>query len=612
MASLAELSSVPSWFAVFPDSAAAGAIRAALAPLPACVVDYPSARPWLVGNWPPDTITTGQAGDTKIAVIGQHAITACELSAEAGRVRRPADLNRLARSLQGSSHVIASIAGTVRVQGTVTGVRRVFTARLNGIEVAADRADLLARLLESSVDEQRLAVHLLHPPIVYPLAGQPVWRGVELLPTDHCLVLDRDGGKRAVRWWSPPEPVVPLAEGAVALWEALVAAVGTRTRNRPIVSCDLGGVDSTAVCSLAACGGQAKTVAYTAASLDPLADDVDWAKRTVAALGIEHHVIPAEQMPLVYDGLLGADDVLDEPCAATVDRNRWLVIAHQAAARGSRLHLTGIDGDELLYGSLAHLHPLPRSDPRTALRNLRGFAAKYRWPRRKVWRQLRDNSPYSQWLRRVADSITTAPPAPDEPLLDWGFTPRLPAWASTDAIHTVQNAIYDTARNAGPLAQNRGQHREMETMRFISRIARQLDQMARGVGIGLGAPYYDDRVVEAGLAVRPQDRISPWQYKPLLAAAMHGIVPPASLTRSTKANGTCDDEAGLQLHRGELLDLCAGSRLAELGLVDEAALREACTRAVPTELHAFLYETVACETWLRSLEKTTGVRMTHG
>ena len=39
------------------------------------------------------------------------------------------------------------------------------------------RADVLAHLLNCSLDEQRLAVHLLEPPILYPLAGQPAWSG---------------------------------------------------------------------------------------------------------------------------------------------------------------------------------------------------------------------------------------------------------------------------------------------------------------------------------------------------------------------------------------------------------------------------------------------------
>jgi asparagine synthase (glutamine-hydrolysing) len=551
-------------------------------------------------------VTIGEAGQTSLAVIGQHAVTPAQLDAAAGRVRVVADLDRLAASLAGSFHLVASVAGQVRVQGTVTGVRRVFSTMVDGAAVAADRADVLAGLLDAEPDERRLALHLLEPHVLYPLAGQPIWREVDVVATDHYLVLDGDGGRRAVRSWTPPEPLVPMAEGAPALREALSAAVGLRTRGHELVSCDLGGLDSTAVCSLAA-RAVAKVVAYTAASPDPLADDVAWAHRTVAGLGnVEHHVIPAEEMPLPYQGILDMDDQLDEPCSAAVERERSLTAARLAAARGSRLHLAGFGGDELLYGSLAHLHSLLRSSPRIALGHLRGFAAKYRWPRGRMLRQLSDTTPYAVWLARVAETLTAPPPPMQEPLLDWGFAPRLPPWATPAAVQAVRDLIRAEAPTAEPLAGGRGQHRELEGMRFVSRITRQFEQMAAGLGVRLAAPYYDDRVIEAGLAVRPQERITPWRYKPLIIEAMRGVVPDESLARQTKANGSGDSDPGLRRHRAELLTLWEDSRLGRLGLIDAAALRELCTGPLPPEWElGGLDQTVACELWLRSLERTT-------
>jgi asparagine synthase (glutamine-hydrolysing) len=607
MVRLADFGTVPSWFVVLADHDSTAPVAAILRDHAAGEVVHPSGRPWIVGRWADGALRTAQAGPNALAVIGQHAVSADQLAHEAGRMRDVAGLDRLAASLAGSSHLVASVAGHVRVQGTLTGVRRVFHAKVGGTVVAADRADVLAGLLDAGLDEQRLALHLLEPHILYPLAGQPVWRGVELLPTDRYLTLDRDGRHRSVRWWTPPEPVVPMTEGAPALREALSAAVAARVHGRPMVSSDLGGVDSTAVCCLAATG-TAKVAAYTAASPDPLADDVEWAGRTVAGLGtLEHHVIPAEEMPLVYHGLAGMGDRLDEPFSATVDCDRWLVIARRAAARGSRLHLTGFGGDELLYGSLAHLHGLLRTNPGIAVRYLRGFAAKYRWSRGPLLRQLSDRTSYPEWLARVAATVTAPPPRPEDSLLDWGFQPRLPPWVTPDAADAVGGLIRAEAGAAAePLAAGRGQHRELETMRFVSRIARQLDQLAHRMGITLAAPYYDDRVIEAGLAVRPQDRVTPWRYKPLIVESMAGIVPEASLTRQTKANGTCDEEPGLRRHRADLLALWEGSRLGWLGLIDAEALRELCARPLPAHLPiGVLYQTVACEVWLRSLEHTT-------
>jgi asparagine synthase (glutamine-hydrolysing) len=287
-----------------------------------------------------------------------------------------------------------------------------------------------------------------------------------------------------------------------------------------------------------------------------------------------------------------------------VDHDRWLTIARRAAARGSGLHLVGFGGDELLYGSIAHLHALLRSSPGVALRHLRGFAAKYRWPRGRLLRQLADRSPYRAWLARVADTLTAPQPPLEQPLLDWGFQPRLPPWAAPAAVEAVRELIRGEARDAEPLAEGRGQHRELETMRFVSRMTRQFDQMATRIGVTLAAPYYDDRVVEAGLAVRPEERVTPWRYKPLITEAMRGIVPDQSLGRQTKANGSGDVAPGLRRHRAELLALWEDSRLGRLGLIDADALRELCTRPLPPGLEfGGLDQTVAGEAWLRSLER---------
>ena len=140
-------------------------------------------------------------------------------------------------------------------------------------------------------------------------------------------------------------------------------------------------------------------------------------------------------------------------------------------------------------------------------------------------------------------------------------------------------------------------------------MTRQLGQAAGRLGVELAAPYYDDRVVEAGLAVRAADRVTPWAYKPLIVAAMRGIVPAGSLTRQTKANGSADVEPGLRRHRAELLALWEDSRLGALGLVDAAAVRAACRGPLPPELQfGVLDQLVACEVWLRSLEPLTTAR----
>jgi asparagine synthase (glutamine-hydrolysing) len=129
--------------------------------------------------------------------------------------------------------------------------------------------------------------------------------------------------------------------------------------------------------------------------------------------------------------------------------------------------------------------------------------------------------------------------------------------------------------------------------------------MAAGAGVPMASPFLDDRVIEACLAVRPSERVSPWRYKPLLTAAMRGVVPETCLRRTNKAAASMDAADGLRTHRGDLLALWEDSRLAALGLVDGAALRRLAQRpASPGLRDGILYTTIAAEVWLRGLSRT--------
>lgn len=431
------LRALPAWFAVLPDTDAAAALAAKALAHANRSLCHASGRPWLVGRWAPETIVAAKHRGVRVALIGEHTVTTQEVQRAATATSAASSLtalDRFAAAWTGSFHLVASCGGRVLVRGGVVGLRRVFhtdpaSPGSAGVSLASDRADVLAELVGAELDEHRLALELLAS-VPYPLSGSPMWHGVHAVPGGHGLTLDARGRARTTRWWSPPEPEIPLAEGAVELREALTAAVEARTRGRDLVTADLGGLDSTAVCCTAARGG-AKVVAYTAALHDELGDDVHWAQRTVQALEtIEHHVVPAGEVAMTFDGIDVLDDLLDTPSILTVDRNRRMHIVALAAARGSGLHLTGLGGDELLAGTPARLHALVRTHPFIALRHIRGYGAKYQWARGRTAHQLLDRRSYRSWLGRVARDLT-APPVPvQEPLLDWSVPPRMPPWAT--------------------------------------------------------------------------------------------------------------------------------------------------------------------------------------
>ncbi|MFI9544241.1 lasso peptide isopeptide bond-forming cyclase [Streptomyces sp. NPDC052016] len=592
-------------FAVFTDRADAAAVACSFARPGSRTLPHASGRPWLVGRWHDDEVVTARAGDAALALIGCCPVDADELRRWAARLRDLAELDAMARSLPGSFHLVAALDGRVRVQGTASGLRLVFHAEIDGVRVAASRADTLACALGLEPDAGELAVRLLWP-APYPLSETSLWPAVTAVPPQDAVVVAADGRTaRHTRWWTPPEPVRPLAEGAPLIRAALEEAVDARTRQGGVVSCDLsGGLDSTSVCFLAA-RSPARVVAGTWPGRDPADTDLYWAERAAGHLPqVEHVVWDADASPLVYDDLLGIDDLLDEPTIGVMDRSRVLHHLPALAARGSRLHLTGIGGDHVAWCSEAYYHRLVRTRPLFGLRQLRGFRALWQWPLGGTIHALADSRPYRTWLADAADRLRDPAPPSVATGLGWGMAPRLFGWVTADAERSARRALLDAAATAEPLHPDRGMHADLVQIRSTTRVIRQWDRMAARAGLPMASPFLDDRVIEACLSVRPDERVTPWRYKPVLTAAMSGVVPEACLRRATKATASMDASDGLREHRADLLALWEDSRLERLGLVDGAELRRLALRpASPGLSAAILYSTIAAEVWLRGLSR---------
>jgi asparagine synthase (glutamine-hydrolysing) len=592
------------YFVVLPDREATSAVASLLHGSGVRTLTHASGRPWLVGRWGDDEITAVTAGNTRLAVLGCCPVSPASLAREAERLRDVADLDRLARTLPGSFHLVAAVQGRLRVQGSASGLRLVFFTTVAGVTVAADRADLLARLTAAELDERQVAVRLLWP-VPHPLLNTPLWSGVAAVAAENYLIIEQEGRtSRQFRWWTPPEPTRSLADNAPLLREALTAAVDARTSSGGVVSCDLsGGLDSTSICFLSA-AGSARVIASTWPGLDPGDDDLAWARRAAAHLpDVEHVIWSAHESPLVYEGLLDIDDPLDEPTIGMMDRARVLSHLPRMLAMGSRLHFTGIGGDHVTWCSEAHYHTILRRHPRFALRQLRGFRALFHWSLGAMTRALADTRSYRQWLANAVDDLRGGTPESGTVALDWGMAPRLFDWVTPQAWHAAREVISEAAETAEPLAPTRGEHVDLEQIRDTTRILRQWNQMSARIGLPMASPFLDDRVIEVCLAVRPEERVTPWRYKPLLVAGMRGVVADECLERTSKAQAALDAAAGLRKHRGDLLALWENSRLAQLGLVDADQLRALAQRPdTPGLRHAILYSTIGCEVWLRALE----------
>lgn len=596
-------------FVVLPDHPAGAQ---ALAPPPAPgsprpnVIEHHSGRPWLVGDWPDDEIVSVSAGPRRLVLLGCANVRPDVLAARLGRVRSLADLDDLARLAAGSFHLVASIDGDVRVQGTLSSACQVFYATVAGVTVAADRPEALADRIGAVVDEERVALELLSPfGPPEPLSDRSVWRGVHNSRIGHCLEIGRNGAGRTRRWWTAPEPERPLGDGDFVR-EALFDAVTARTAGQPLVSADLsGGLDSTSLCFVAdkSDGAPLATLHYEA--LGGRGEDLAWARRAAAELPRARHVVVRpEETPDWYAPLAHTPHDREGPLMFVRSR---AVVEHQAAlisSLGARRHLQGVGGDELFLPGVMSLHGLVRCAPSAALPHVRALRSRRRWSLAKTVRTMASSPSYPRWLTGQVDEVATERAWGSGAY--WEIEPKLPPWITADAAVTVRRLLREAvAADPEPLAALPVQHEMIWINRVNGTAMRRNSRVGAQSGVTFHAPYTDDRVLEAVLSVRLTDRVAPGLLKPVLARALDGVVPAGILHRSGKDDASPALYAGLRRRRGELLDFAADTRLARMGLIDTAALRRMLigTHADTRPLMPF-DPTLACELWLRAVSST--------
>ncbi|GHF39759.1 asparagine synthase [Streptomyces mashuensis] len=603
-------------FVVLPDHESAAEAARRLPPGTESVLTHRSGRPWVAGRLVPGQVVVAEHGGTRLAVIGHSDVTEARLAEAAARVRAPRDLDRLGTTWAGSFHLVAHVGDRLHIQGSASGLRRVFHGRLDGLAFAADRADVLAALLGASLDRTALALRLL-PSLPHPLADRTPWRNVTAVPPGTRLVLSPDGRHQTTaRWWQAPEPVLSLEEGATELARALEAAVRARTRDTGTVTLDLsGGLDSTSLTMLAARERPGLT-AFTMDNPDDADDDLHWAQKAAAHLPQMRHVVyPSHDLPGFFGGFFGADGSLlpldalpDEPAVALSSAPRIRAVRDKAVAHGSRLHIDGFGGDQLLTGHPAYDHDLLRSRPLLALkrlRTLRALAGPAGGPAVPL-RDLLDGRSYGSWLATEADALTRNSPAGPRrsSVFAWGGALQVPGWLTPEARHLIGEALRQTARTAHPLAPTRGRHGDLLEIQSVGRMIRQHHQLVDTTEFTQSSPFLDDRVLHVCLAVRPEQRATPWEFKPLIKTALAGVLPRELLTRRTKGDGGRIAAESFEKHRRELAGLFDSSHLAELGLVDPAPLRELFRRPYSARHHErTMPATLACELWIRTAQR---------
>lgn len=574
------MSLVAGWYYIaLPDTDSAQALARRIS-VGHAVLSHESGRPWLVHSYPGDQIVTSTDGPTRIAVLGFSSATRSRLRTVADR---PGRIDDLVRGTEGNFSLVASTAGAVRAFGTASGVRRVFRARIDGVWVVSDRADVLALLGSFDFDETTLAVNTFRQ-LPHPLSDEPVWRGVEPIAPDRAAVVDAAGRtSRTYRWWTAPAAELSRPEGARRLRDALAAAVATRTSGGGTVHSDLsGGFDSTPLTYFAS-RGPATVIAGTGYTTDPGGgEDVVWARRALPAMPhVQHSIFALGDMPQFYEGLVETRTRFDGSSDAIRAAPRMELMMQRAAGAGARAYLSGIGGDHLLTGLPVWEHSLLRRRPVAALRRLRTTQLLEQMSFAATFGPLFSRQTYRGWF---ADAVATLGHREEfeEPVLSMAWDQRLywPRWLSPGHRAAVTDRLRAIAADVEPLAHTRGDHVYLSSIRGAGRTARAAGQIGAPNGIAFETPFLDDRVIEACLSVHMADRSHPKQFKPLIREAMRGLLPEDFLRRTAKTSGTAQSWRGIRSAEGELVDLCAESLLSRRGIIDLDVLRD---RAFPRD-----------------------------
>lgn len=561
------------WFFVaFPDSVRASQIAERFDDSTHQVLRYPSGRPMLIARTHPAQLVTAEAGSARGVVIGCSSATEDELRTSLDRAGDVRNLDPFSHRLAGSFHLIATDGARLRVQGSASGLRRVYHAVVDGVTVASDRADVLADLGGFGFDEVTLALRLLQT-LPYPLGEEPLWRGVTPVEPERYLLL-ANGSSRTVSWWRRPEPELSLTDGAAGFRSALEAAVRVRTRDGGRIHCDLsGGLDSTPLCYLAA-QGPAEVLAATGYNEDPGGrEDLLWARRALPSMPqVRHTTFSTDDMPQFFEGMIDFTERLDEPTQAHLAAPRIEHIIREAGGKGARLFVNGLGGDHLLQGRPVWDHTVFRRHPWLGWRRARTYGQLMGRPMTPVMRELITAESYPRWFRRMARDMRSGRGERRPVTLEWDFPIRLPRWLSHHAVTLIRGRLAEVAERVVPLGSDRARHDELNVVRGGTNVVRGTQQLAAGFGMPYEAPFFDDRVVEAAFAVRHEERDTPMEFKPLMKAAMRNALPAEFLARTTKPNGAPQGVRGLRDHWPDLRDLCAQSLLVELDILDLTTL----------------------------------------
>ncbi|MFC4055948.1 asparagine synthase-related protein [Actinomadura syzygii] len=576
--------------------------------------DVPGVR--LYGGWRPEEVIRVRHPSARLLVAGHRLADAGTVAADFRAAMESGDPDRLTGRFGACLILIVRLprpggppyACEFQARTDLAGQFPLYSSGRARETVVGTHPNLVAEAHGRAFDPLSFAGRIACPHVMPLWGDRSPYEDVTRLPSGTWMHIAASG-RQATSSGSAHE-LVSLDEGARELRAALDEAVRLRcagaTESEP-VSADLsGGLDSTSVAFLAARHAAAPVEAVTYHHPAVPAADLAEASRSAALDSrLRPAVVHGTDDTLPYQAL-GEPAVFGEPAPGALAWRRSALRLQHAATVRARLHLTGEGADALLGAAPSYLAELAR--PGSARRFAAHCARQARLRHTSAFglavraRRTAASSP-AEALSALAATLTR-PPEPGafgwpDGVAWWPVAPEALRWltprARADLADLAGGSAVPGVRSAADMAARTELRHSADTQRHLR-------ELGAGLGVAVHAPFLDDAVVAACLRVPASAKVAPDAFKPLLARAVHGLVPGEVLSRRTKGDYTGEDYRGARRAAAAIRGLLTGSRLADLGIVDPAAVGRTVDRLlagveVPLgSLNALL----ATEAWLRS------------
>ena len=412
-----------------------------------------------------------------------------------------------------------------------------------------------------------------------------------------------------------PDRGVHLDEAAERLHVALEDSIRARVGLADALDCSVsgdhsGGYDSTTLMwELARQTPHSSVAAFTVLYSGAPTGDLPYIQRS---LDLNPRLTPYfVKDPEVAYGSFDEISLAEDINLGTIEPQRMRDYYKRIADTGSRIHLVGSGGDEVLEAHPAYLADLLRTAQlgRFLGDGMLRARASYGFPL-AVWERaakLALTTP-AKAMSRLALELTDDNLQPQQTSVFrlYGLGPAAEFLTNRTRSELAELASAQAARLELPPGFGFADYLSLAGVRAAGRGVMSERYLALDSDVSPHAPYLDKDVLAACFSLHSSQRTDPRHLKAILRKAYDGIIPSEILSRPTKGSSRRLAYHDMRQELPSWMKLFQDSLLADAGIIDAARVRERLNSVDNLAVHqlAGLYNVIAAEIMLRQLDRS--------